>query len=92
MDWALEYIGKDTPMHVSYDIDSLDPKWAPSTGFPVTSWLSLDEGIHILQRLRATGNMVGKDLVEINPVIESSRLSVTLESALSLIQSALGLW
>jgi hypothetical protein len=36
MDLALEYLGDETPIHVSYDIDSLDPEWAPSTGFPVS--------------------------------------------------------
>lgn len=92
MDWTLEYIGKGTPIHVSCDIDSLDPEWAPSTGFPVSSGLSLDEGIRILQRLHATGNMVGMDLVEINPLVETLRLSLTLGSASSLIKSALGLW
>ncbi|KAH0238836.1 Ureohydrolase, partial [Aureobasidium melanogenum] len=35
MDMALGWIGSDTPIHLSFDIDSLDPMWAPSTGTPV---------------------------------------------------------
>ncbi|KAI4769675.1 Ureohydrolase, partial [Aureobasidium sp. EXF-8846] len=34
MDMALGWIGSDTPIHLSFDIDSLDPMWAPSTGTP----------------------------------------------------------
>lgn len=90
MDLALEYIGDNTPIHVSYDIDSLDPESAPSTGFPVALGLSLADGIHVSQRLRATGNLIAMDLVEINPQIEPSRLAVTLESASSVIRNALG--
>lgn len=90
MDLALEYLGSESPMHVSYDIDSLDPEWAPSTGFPVTRGLSLEEGIYISHRLHATGNLIAMDLVEINPLIKTPKLSITLESAASVIKSALG--
>lgn len=90
MDLALQYLGDESPIHLSYDIDSLDPEWAPSTGFPVPHGLSLEEGIYISDRLHATGNLIAMDLVEINPLIEPSKLSMTLESAASLIKSALG--
>ncbi|KAJ5113585.1 arginase [Penicillium angulare] len=69
MDLALDHIGSETPIHASYDIDSLDPEWAPSTGFPVCSGLSLDEGLLIARRLHESGNLVALDLVEINPEI-----------------------
>lgn len=91
MDLALEYLGDRTPIHVSYDIDSLDPEWAPSTGFPVTRGLSLEEGIYVSHRLHATGNLITMDLVEINPLIQPSKLDTTLESAASVIKSALGI-
>lgn len=90
MDLALEYLGDETPIHVSYDIDSLDPEWAPSTGFPVSPGLSLEEGIHVSRRLQATQNLVAMDLVEVNPLIESERLETTVESARSVIHAALG--
>jgi arginase len=32
MDMALGWIGSDTPIHLSFDIDALDPIYAPSTG------------------------------------------------------------
>ncbi|KAJ5111998.1 hypothetical protein N7532_000043 [Penicillium argentinense] len=90
MGLALEYLGDETPIHVSYDIDSLDPEWAPSTGFPVTPGLSLEEGIHISRRLHATGNLVAMDLVEVNPLVEPGKLGTTVKSAGSVIQAALG--
>ena len=91
MDLALEYIGDDTPMHVSFDIDSLDPKHAPSTGLPVASGLSLEEGKHISRRLGDSGNLVSMDLVEINPDVAKCKLEVTIESGNMVIKSALGL-
>ncbi|KAL8875420.1 MAG: hypothetical protein Q9192_009047, partial [Flavoplaca navasiana] len=34
MEMALGHIGTDTPIHLSFDVDALDPQWAPSTGTP----------------------------------------------------------
>ncbi|KAJ5094664.1 arginase [Penicillium angulare] len=90
MDLALQYLGDDSPIHVSYDVDSLDPEYAPSTGFPIPGGLSLEEGIYISQRLYATKGLVAMDLVEVNPLIESSRLTTTLQSAASVMKAALG--
>lgn len=90
MDLALEHLGDKTPIHVSYDIDSLDPEWAPSTGFPVSSGLSLDEGMYISRRLHATGNLVAMDLVEVNPLVEPEKLGMTVRSARSVIRAAWG--
>lgn len=90
MDLALDHIGRETPIHASYDIDSLDPEWAPSTGFPVTSGLSLDEGLVIAKRLHESGNLIALDLVEINPEIATSQLNLTLNSGYEVIQNALG--
>lgn len=69
MEMALEWLGYDTPIHLSFDIDSLDPSFAPSTGFPVWEGLTLREGNFIAESIAATGNLVGLDLVEINPTI-----------------------
>lgn len=91
MDEALYYLGNESPIHLSYDIDSLDPEWAPSTGFPVSQGLSLQDGIHISQRLHAYGNLISIDLVEINPLVMPSELNKTLKSAGSIIKTALGL-
>ncbi|CAG8040612.1 unnamed protein product [Penicillium salamii] len=91
MDLALGHIGAKNPIHVSFDIDSLDPTYASSTGFPVASGLSLEEGMHISERLSDSGNLVSMDLVEINPYIATSELETTINSGKMVIQKALGL-
>ena len=59
------------PIFVSFDIDGIDPRWAPSTGTPVERGISLDEAISVCKKLRKTGRLVGMDLVEVNPELGS---------------------
>ena len=63
MDLVLEYIGPDTPIHLSFDVDALDPQWAPSTGTPVRGGLTLREGDFIAECVHETGSLVAMDLV-----------------------------
>ena len=63
MEMALGHIGNDTPIHLSFDVDALDPQWAPSTGTPVRGGLTLREGDYIAECVHATGSLVAMDLV-----------------------------
>lgn len=63
MEMALGHIGTDTPIHLSFDVDALDPQWAPSTGTPVRGGLTLREGDYIAECLHETGSLVAMDLV-----------------------------
>lgn len=63
MDMALGHIGSDTPIHLSFDVDALDPQWAPSTGTPVRGGLTLREGDFIAECVHETGSLVAMDLV-----------------------------
>ena len=65
MDQVLDYIGPDTPIHLSFDVDALDPQWAPSTGTPVRGGLTLREGDFIAECLHGTGSLVAMDLVRL---------------------------
>lgn len=67
MELALGHIGNDTPIHLSFDVDALDPQWAPSTGTPVRGGLTLREGDYIAECVHETGSLVAMDLV--HPVI-----------------------
>ncbi|KAK3313958.1 arginase-like protein [Apodospora peruviana] len=67
MEMALGHIGTDTPIHLSFDVDALDPMWAPSTGTPVRGGLTLREGDYICECVHETGSLVAVDLVEVNP-------------------------
>ena len=63
MEMALGHIGNDTPIHLSFDVDALDPQWAPSTGTPVRGGLTLREGDYIAECVHETGSLVAMDLV-----------------------------
>ncbi|KAH8881367.1 arginase-domain-containing protein [Thozetella sp. PMI_491] len=67
MEMALAHIGNDTPIHLSFDVDALDPLWAPSTGTPVRGGLTLREGDYICECVHETGSLIAVDLVEVNP-------------------------
>jgi hypothetical protein len=54
----LGHIGNDTPIHLSFDVDALDPLWAPSTGTPVRGGLTLREGDFICECVHETGSLV----------------------------------
>jgi arginase len=63
MEMALGHIGTDTPIHLSFDVDGLDPQWAPSTGTPVRGGLTLREGDYIAECVHETGSLIAMDLV-----------------------------
>lgn len=94
MEMALAHIGADTPIHLSFDVDALDPMWAPSTGTPVRGGLTLREGDYIAECVHETGNLVAMDLVEVNPHLAKGEddigASDTVRAGCSLVRCALG--
>lgn len=94
MEMALAHIGNDTPIHLSFDVDALDPQWAPSTGTPVRGGLTLREGDYIAECVHETGNLIAMDLVEVNPSLVASDndpgASETVRAGCSLVRCALG--
>ncbi|KIV96744.1 arginase [Exophiala mesophila] len=90
MEMALAHIGSDTPIHLSFDVDALDPMWAPSTGTPVRGGLTLREGDYIAECVHETGQLVAMDLVEVNPSLEVAGASETVRAGVSLVRCALG--
>jgi arginase len=55
--------GRDKPVHLSFDVDALDPTVAPSTGTPVRGGLTFREGHYICERLFETGLLVAVDIM-----------------------------
>lgn len=90
MEMALAHIGNDTPIHLSFDVDALDPQWAPSTGTPVRGGLTLREGDFICESVHATGNLIAVDLVEVNPQESDEGAAETIRAGCSLVRCALG--
>ncbi|XP_047479393.1 arginase, hepatic-like [Penaeus chinensis] len=78
------------PLHISFDIDALDPVEAPSTGTPVRGGLTLREGLNIVEVARATGHLRAFDMVEVNPDLGNQNdANLTSQAARLVILSAL---
>lgn len=78
-------------LHLSFDIDALDPFFAPHTGTAVRGGLTFREGNYICEALFQTGRMRSMELVEVNPSVHSHMDDrTTIDSALALIGSAMG--
>jgi agmatinase len=67
---ALAIVG-DGPTYLSFDIDSLDPAFAPGTGTPEVGGLTTREVLEILRGLKGV-NLVGGDVVEVAPQYDST--------------------
>ena len=75
-------------VHLSLDLDALDPKVAPGVGTPVRGGLTYREA-HLACELIAESGLVGSlELVEVNPILD--RENTTALTAVELIASALG--
>lgn len=64
----------DRPVYISFDIDCLDPAFAPGTGTPVPGGLTTYETQQILRGLKIK-NLVGADIVEVSPPFDSSDIT-----------------
>lgn len=67
---AREIVG-DGPTYLSFDIDSLDPAFAPGTGTPEIGGLTTREALEILRGLKGV-NLVGGDIVEVAPQYDAT--------------------
>lgn len=66
-------------LHISFDIDVIDPAFAVATGTPVAGGLSMRESITIVRRLCAESNVISFDLVELHPALDPT-YATTLNS------------
>jgi arginase len=75
-------------IHVSFDMDAIDPSEAPGTGTPVKGGLSYREAHLVMEMLHDSGQLGSIEMVEINPILDHRNQTATL--AVGLICSALG--
>ena len=68
LDTIMERVG-DTPCYITFDIDCLDPAFAPGTGTPVPGGLATWQALELIRGLEPL-NMVGFDLVEVSPAYD----------------------
>ena len=59
------------PVYLTFDIDGLDPAYAPGTGTPEIGGLSVQQGLEIVRGCRGL-DLVGGDLVEVSPAYDPS--------------------
>jgi guanidinobutyrase len=64
----------DGPMYLSFDIDGLDPSFAPGTGTPEIGGLTIVQGVEIIRGCRGL-NVVGCDVVEVAPIYDVSGMT-----------------
>ncbi len=76
------------PIHVSFDMDAIDPSEAPGTGTPVRGGLSYREAHLVMEMLYESGQLGSIEMVEINPILDHRNQTAAL--AVGLICSALG--
>ncbi|KAF9789830.1 Ureohydrolase [Thelephora terrestris] len=82
---------RDLPIHLSFDVDALDPSVAPSTGTPVRGGLTFREGHYICEAIHETGLLVAFDLMEVNPrLADAESVRQTVAVGCSLVRAALG--
>ena len=75
-------------VHLSFDLDGVDPRDAPGVGTPVPGGISLRESHLLCEMAAQTGKLVGMEMVELNPTFDVR--NQTGELARWLIESALG--
>jgi arginase len=87
MDEAIKRAASGTAgIHVSFDLDAMDPDFAPGVGTPSPGGLSYREAHLAMEMLADTGRVVSAELVEVNPILDerngTARLGVELLASL----------
>jgi agmatinase len=78
----IEIVG-DRSAYVSFDIDCLDPAYAPGTGTPVVGGVSSNAALQIIRCL-APLNLIGMDIVEVSPAYDKSEITALAAATLGL--------
>ena len=85
---ALDRVGGGGFVHVSLDLDVVDPEVAPGVGTPVRGGLSYREAHLAMELVAEAGVMSSLDVVEVNPILDRENQTAAL--AVELVASAFG--
>lgn len=89
MDEALKVVTNGTDrVHLSFDLDVIDPNEAPGVGTPVPGGLTFRESHLALEMIAAAAILTSAEFVEVNPILDEG--NKTAELAVALIGSVLG--
>jgi arginase len=76
-------------IHVSFDLDGMDPDFAPGVGTPSPGGISFREAHLAMEMLADTEMVISAELVEVNPILDQSNRTASL--AVNLLASLLGM-
>lgn len=79
----------DLPVYLTFDIDCLDPAYAPGTGTPVCGGMTSDKALKIIRGLQGI-NLIGMDVVEVAPAYDHA--DMTALAAATIATDLLHLW
>jgi len=88
MEEALEGVDAETHLHVSFDVDFLDPDIAPGVGTTVPGGPNYREAQLVMEMIADTGRMGSLDIVELNPALDNR--NQTGQLAVDLVESLFG--
>ena len=87
MERALEGVDENTHVHVSFDVDVLDPSIAPGVSTPAHG-ARISRGACVLERVAQTGRLGSVDVVELNSARD--HVNATADVVVSLMASLFG--
>ena len=85
IDAALEIIRKragDAPLYISFDVDGLDPAFAPGTGTPVIGGLASWQALELIRGLGEL-NLIGMDVVEVSPPYDHAEITALAAASIA---------
>ncbi len=85
---VLDYFADMTHIHVSLDLDGLDPRHAPGVGTPVPGGLTYREAHLLMEILADSQKVTSLDVVEVNPILDVS--NQTAQMAVELVAGLMG--
>jgi len=88
MDEVLEDIDYHSHVHVSFDVDFLDPAIAPGVGTTVPGGPNYREAQLVMEMIADTGKLGSLDIVELNPAFDEH--NKTAQLAVDLVESLFG--
>ena len=88
MEEALDGVDADTHVHVSFDVDFLDPSIAPGVGTTVPGGPNYREAQLVMEMIADSGRVGSLDIVELNPLLDSR--NATAQLAVDLVESLFG--
>lgn len=77
-----------TGIHLSLDLDALDPMFAPGVGTPVNGGVTYREGHLAMELLAASKKLISVDVVEVNPILDHQNRTASM--AVELVESLFG--